>query len=330
MKFDDILGQRQSINKIEVMLGTENFPSVMLFYGPDGTGKKLTALKIAKALNCTDNNPPESFFCNECASCQKINKRIHPDIHILNKEGDSIKIENVREMIKTISHVQFEGKKKIAIIDNAEALTIQAANALLKTLEEPPPNTNIILISSSPGKLPITLRSRCYPVRFNPLNYEIIAEILARDYQAHSREALKIIAGLAEGGIENAKSLLETDILNERRIFLQILDGEDYNINNYRLFLEEKLEGDDVIKKEVHLLKQIILDILFYQTKIYDRIKNTDMIEEIKKVSERIDRLRLWSILKKIEEFETLLEINVNLKIHQNLLLLDILNEGLA
>lgn len=330
MKFEDILGQKQAIDKIEAMLGAENLPAVVLFYGPDGTGKKLTALRIAKALNCTNNNIPESFFCNECTSCQKIEKQIHPDLHILNKEGDSIKIENVREMIKTISQVQFEGKRKVAIIDNAEALTIQAANALLKTLEEPPQNTNIILISSNPGKLPLTLRSRCYPLRFNPLDEEIIVKIIAGDKRTHLRDTLKIIAGIAEGGLESAESLLETDVLNERRNFLQILDAGDYNIRNYVLFSEEKLEGTKLIKNYLRIFRRIILDILFYQTSIYERIKNTDMTEEIKRVSMRVDKLRLWSVLKRIEQFESLMEMNVNLKIHQNLLLLDILNEGLA
>lgn len=328
MRFEEVLGQTQAVGKIEAMLSSEKLPSVMLFYGPDGTGKKLTALKIARALNCTKNNPPESFFCNECSSCVKIEKKIHPDLHILDKEGDYIKIESVRELIKSVSQVQFEGKRKIAIIDNADALTIQAANALLKTLEEPPPHTNIILISSNPGKLPLTLRSRCYPVRFNPLNDATIVNILAREKQTHQRDVLKIIAGIADGGLESAKAFLNADILNKRLNFIQILDAEDYNIKNYVLFSEEKEEGIELIKSRLHLFKRIILDILFCQTLIFERIKNTDIIEEIKRIAVRIDKLRLWSILKKIEYFESLLEMNVNLKIHQNLLLLDILKGG--
>ncbi len=328
MRFEDILGQKQAINKIEGMLKTDNLPSVLLFYGPEGTGKRLTSLRIAKALNCRNRNSRESFFCNECPSCQKIEKQIHPDLHILIPEGDSIKIESVREIIKTINHVPFEGKRKIAIIDNAEAMTIQAANALLKTLEEPPEKTHIILISSNPGKLPLTLRSRCYPLRFVPLNEETIIEILRGDNEAHSGDVLKIVAGIADGGLENARALLEADILNERQNFLQILDAEDYNIKNYVLFTEEKAEGIDVKKRYLYLFKRIILDILFYKMSIYERIKNRDIIEEIERIATRVNRRHLWSILKEIERFESLLEMNLNLKIHQNLLFLNILNKG--
>lgn len=330
MKFEEILGQKQAIEKIEAMLVAENLPAIMLFYGPEGVGKRLTAFMTAKALNCINNNPPVSFFCNECTSCQRIEKQIHPDLHVLNKEGDSIKIENVREMIRALNYTQFEGKRKVAIIDNAEALTIQAANALLKTLEEPPQNTNIILISSNPGRLPVTLRSRCYPIRFNPLDEEIIVEIIAREKQIDSMDTLKIIAGIADGGIESARSLLEIDVINVRENFLQILGAGDYNIRNYALFSDEKLEGTELIKCYLQIFRRIILDILFFKMSIYERIKNTDIIEEIKKVSVRIDKLRLWSVLKKLEQFESLLEMNINLKIHQNLLLIDILNECLA
>jgi DNA polymerase-3 subunit delta' len=328
MKFEDILGQTQVIDKIEAMLKEETFPAVALFYGPEGTGKRLTAIKIAKALNCTNNNPPHSFFCNECASCEKIEKEIHPDIHILDREGDSIKIEKVREMIKAISQVQFEGRKKIAIINNAETLTLQAANALLKTLEEPPQNTNIILISSNTGKLPLTLKSRCYPLRFSPLDDDTIVEILARAEEQYSKDTLKIIAGISEGGVESAKSLLGADILNERRNFLQILDSQDYNIKNYALFSDEKFEGTELIQRELQVFKRLILDILFYKMSIYERIKNTDMTEDIKRISKRLDKFHLWSILKEIEQFETSLEMNVNLKLHQNLLLMNILKSG--
>ncbi len=330
MKFEEILGQKQAIEKIAAMLVAENLPAVMLFYGPEGVGKRLTALMTAKALNCINNNPPVSFFCNECTSCQRIEKEIHPDIHVLNKEGDSIKIENVREMIRALNHTQFEGKRKVAIIDNAEALTIQAANALLKTLEEPPQNSNIILISSNPGQLPITLKSRCYPLRFNPLDEEIIVEIIARERQIDSKDTLKIIARIAEGGIENARALLDINIINVRQNFLQILGAGVYNIRNYALFSDEKLEGTKLIKSYLQIFRRIILDILFFKMSIYERIRNTDIIEEIKRVALRIDKVRLWSLLKKLEQFESLMEMNVNLKIQQNLLLLDILNEGLV
>ncbi len=330
MKFEDILGQKEIIDKIEGMLRTDNLPSVLLFYGPEGTGKKSTALRIAKALNCMDNNPPESFFCGECPSCQKIEKQIHPDIHILSPDGDSIKIEDVREMMRNISQVPFEGKRKIAILDNAEALTIQAANALLKTLEEPPEKTHIFLISSNPGKLPLTLKSRCYPLRFLPLSEETIIEILRRDNNFHSMDGIRIVAGLAEGGIENARALLEADILNERQNFLQILDAGDYNIKSYVLFAGEKAESIDVRKRYLHLFKRIILDILFYKMSLYERIKNRDIMEEIKRIAIRMNKLHLWSILKEMERFESVIEMNINFKLHQNLLLLDILNTGFS
>lgn len=326
MNFENITGQTLAIERIKLLVERYRFPQVVLFYGPPGVGKQLTAISIAKTLNCIKNNPPECFYCNSCDQCMKIEKGMHPDIHILQKEGDSIKIENVRALINSLNQVAFEGKKKVAIIDDAEALTIQSANALLKTLEEPPADTHIFLITANPGGLPLTLRSRCYPIKFNPLSEEKIVELLRKEITDYPDDTLKTVAGISDGSMESALLFLEMDILKERRNFLQIFEKNYYNIKDIKLFSEDKIDNTDLIKKILQLIRWLILDMIYCKLMNYDRIKNKDLIEEIKRISHGLRRDYLWQLFKKVEQFESLLDWNVNLKIQQSNLLIEILN----
>jgi len=329
MGFENIIGQEDAIRKIEELLRRENFPSVVLFYGPSGVGKRLTAYGVAKALNCNFNNREGTLYCNRCESCRKIENKIHPDLHFVDKDGSSIKIEQIRDLIRDLNQVQFEGKRRIAIIDNAETMTLQSANALLKTLEEPPKNTNIILISSQPDKLPLTLRSRCYPIRFQPLPENVVLEMLKKFRNDYPEERLRIVGALANGSIENAMAFLEVDIQKERQNFLQLIGGMDYNKLDYYLFSEEKIEDREIIKKHLLIFKGIILDLLFCKTSIFWKIRNVDVMDDMKRIADRISKTRLLRIYGEIEEFEKLLEMNINLKIQGTRLLLSILQGSL-
>lgn len=326
MNFDDIYGQERALNILKELIRKELLPPVMLFYGPDGVGKKKTAIAIAKSLNCKNRDPLKIFYCDECDVCIRIKNGIYPDLHLLKKEGDSIKIESVRELINTINQVQFEGRKKVVIIDDAHTLTTQSANALLKTLEEPPSNTHIILITSNPGELPLTLRSRCYPFRFNSISPEALLEILRRIKKIDDHPMLKVVARISDGSLYDAERLLETKALKDRENFLQILLGGDYNILSYALFSEESAGKTELMKKTLHIFRQIVLDMLYYKTGLLDRIRNADLIEKIEKISFRYDKLFLWSLMKELNKFEQMLDWNINLKLHQTLLLIKMLD----
>jgi DNA polymerase-3 subunit delta' len=163
------------------VLERKRLASSYIFSGESGIGKKLTALNFAKALNCLGagsgpESPPDS--CDRCESCLKINAGSHPDLLLVSPEDRQIKIDEIRLIDAALSFRPFEGRKKVVIVDDADTMNIASANAFLKTLEEPPEDSVIILISSRPDRLPATIRSRCSRVNFVTLSLGACKQVL--------------------------------------------------------------------------------------------------------------------------------------------------------
>jgi DNA polymerase-3 subunit delta' len=175
-----------------------------LYAGPDGVGKKLMALEFAKLLNCLGSMDSPDEGCG-CSSCRKIDRGIHPDVVLIEFTGvKNIKVDQVREEIEEKLYLRpFEGRYKIVIVDEAERMNHNAQNAFLKTLEEPPRDSVIILLSSRPESLLPTLRSRCQTVVFNPLPEEIVAGLLTERGGMSTEEAV-LYAKLSGGSIGKA------------------------------------------------------------------------------------------------------------------------------
>ncbi len=170
MALKDIAGQERALKILFGMLRRDRVPSALLFSGDTGIGKRLAAVNYAKAINCLA--PVDSDCCDTCVSCKKIDAATHPDITFTFPEKNEIKIDAVRKLEEKLFFKALEGRKKIAIVDDADTMNINAANAFLKTLEEPPHDSLIVLVSSNPDGLPDTIRSRCNVVRFYPLSHE--------------------------------------------------------------------------------------------------------------------------------------------------------------
>ncbi len=167
MAFRDIIGQDKAINILVKTMQRGRIASSYLFAGEPGIGKKCTALALAKALNCL-TSPVDA--CDECPSCKKIDSGIHPDFLLISPESGQIRVEEIRAIDEMLSLKAFEGRYKVVIVDDADTMNQYAANAFLKTLEEPPEDSLIILVSSNPGRLPDTIRSRCSRINFTPLS----------------------------------------------------------------------------------------------------------------------------------------------------------------
>ena len=157
-------GQQHIVQALRVAMSKGSVGHAYLFYGPAGTGKKKLAGSIAQALNCLQF--PEGP-CETCLSCQKVVRRSHPDVHWIAPEGKAIRIEQVRQVIKAAALQPLEGRQQIFILDATQGLTPEAANSMLKTLEEPPASVIFILLAEKPGLLPATVVSRCqvFPLR---------------------------------------------------------------------------------------------------------------------------------------------------------------------
>jgi len=220
MSFKNITGQDRQIGTLVHALTGNTLAHAYLFTGIPGIGKTTTACALAKALHCKD---ARDDFCDECISCRKIAHGTHPDLVMIEPEGDSIKINQIRTMQEQVSYTSYEGHHKIVLISKSERMTLQSSNCLLKTLEEPPPHTVLILITSAPYQLPSTVRSRCQSVMFQPLPAALIEEALQKQFGGEEGEKVQLIASLAGGSLGRAVRWMENGLLQERKMLLETL-----------------------------------------------------------------------------------------------------------
>jgi DNA polymerase-3 subunit delta' len=195
MSFDAIQGQEQAIRALRQMLAGGRVPSALLFLGPRHVGKRTTALALAMALNCAE---AAGEGCGACPACRKIAEGVHPDVDVVAPDGQFIKIDQVREVVDKLGLIPFEARKRVIVLSQAERMNPPAANAFLKTLEEPPTDTLIVLCAESKSELFDTIVSRCLPVRFHRLPEATLRELLPRQ-KPLGAEALAFAVRFAQG-----------------------------------------------------------------------------------------------------------------------------------
>ncbi len=203
MPFAAIVGQARAVEILQRERRTGRVPHAYLFHGPESVGKKRTALALAMALQC---RTAEEDACGACSACRNIAAGHHPDVRVTKPEAktrgaaEKIYIEQIRSLQQEIALRPMAGRQKIYVVDDAHRLVEQAANAFLKTLEEPPDASVLILVTAFPDRLLATIRSRCRPVRFQPLSPESVAAIVSREKGTEAEEATRL-ARLAHGSV---------------------------------------------------------------------------------------------------------------------------------
>jgi DNA polymerase-3 subunit delta' len=178
----DIIGQERALSMLGGARRRGRLASSYLFAGEQGVGKRLTAFNFAKALNCLEPVEGAGYpdSCERCASCLKMNAGFHPDFLMVEPDGEQIKVEQVRALEEALAFKAYEASYKAAVVDDAEKMNASAANAFLKTLEEPAAQSLIILVTSAPDRLPETIRSRCSRVNFTPLGPADCEAVISR------------------------------------------------------------------------------------------------------------------------------------------------------
>ena len=209
-RFSDIRGHSAQIDVLLRICASRHPAHAYLFEGPQGAGKQTVAWALAGRLACLQADGAQEA-CGQCRSCHALQRGEHPDIALLSRDGANIKIGQVREALKRLRYEAVLGKAKALIIEDADKLREEAANALLKTLEEPTAGTHFILVTSRPQLLLDTIRSRVQVLRFGGLSSDDLRALLVAE--GHSEQHARLAAPLAEGDLGRARTLCDPDLV---------------------------------------------------------------------------------------------------------------------
>jgi len=319
MAMKDIIGQNKAVSMLQGILQRDRLAGAYLFCGESGIGKKTTAINFAKAVNClrtggnsTDREvgflltpDPQSQIpafdaCEVCDSCLKINAGTHPDVITIAPEERIIKIEEIRAIEGALSFRPFEGKKKTVIVDDADSMNSSAANAFLKTLEEPPEDSLIILISSRPDRLPATIRSRCSKISFQTHSLSSCEEILKKKMNSdEAAQALRL--SLGRPGIA-----LSSDVREDRDWFVDLL----------KAMMGAEKDGwasREEMEKWFDLALMFIRDLAVYRiTRRAERLINADLAGLMDKMGKSLEIQGIIELYKELSFIKTMLLFNLN------------------
>ncbi|MHC4398981.1 MAG: DNA polymerase III subunit [Planctomycetota bacterium] len=223
MSWHGVHGHDDVVEQFRRALARGRLASSFLFVGPEGIGKHTFALKLAQALLCSTRPEEEMDPCGACPACVQVAAQTHPDLALVAKPKDRsfIPLELFigdkdhrmrRGLCHQIALKPMMGGRKIAVVDDADFLNVEGANCLLKTLEEPPPRSVLILIGTSPARQLPTIRSRCQLVRFGPLSDEVVSELLLQTGTVDDAAEAPRLAGFSEGSLQRASDLADASL----------------------------------------------------------------------------------------------------------------------
>ncbi len=312
IRFADIIGQDRPLRVLRQAMLTGKTAHAYLFAGPPGVGKMTTARAFAAAMNCHSGGEDA---CGVCPSCRKMEQGRHPDYHELACEEDknSIVIEQVRAVVKRAQRRPYESRFQMFVIDQAETMTTEAANALLKTLEEPTANNVFVLVSAVPHQMLPTVVSRCQMLRFGAVPEDQVRAWL----QARSditEEDAALVAALAEGSVGRAERM-PLDYLKTIRLALFASLAEETGegpASAMQLGARIREAGDD-LNATFELLGGFVRDVVVWQTSgDTSRLRHRDALPLIERYAARHTPTDLLGKIRALVYARRLVERNVN------------------
>ena len=325
------------------MLANGRVPGALLFAGEGGVGKKLFAVELARALNCLRPRGVEA--CGACRACERAGKfnypspddkeghrRVvwseHPDVGQLIPYHRSVLVDAARDLERETNFRPYEGRVRVFIIDDADRMNDAAANALLKTLEEPPATSRLVLVTSRPAALLPTIRSRCQTVRFAPLSPdEIESHLVSR--KLRSGEEARLAARLSRGRLADALSLNLDDYRAGREQALSVIQALDAPADRAAL-LRASEDLSDAKRKDEYEPRLDVIETLVHDLWLISlggeaaggRVVNEDLRERLAPLAAKVGSRRAARWLALIEELRSRLAVNVNRRAATDALLL--------
>ncbi|MHC1749210.1 MAG: DNA polymerase III subunit delta' [Cellulosilyticaceae bacterium] len=212
--FSDIIGHDDIKKYFDKAITNDHLSHSYIFEGPYGIGKQTMALAVAKKLLCENKDTQKP--CNVCKACHMVDALTHPDLIVVNKDTKVTKIDTIREnVVKTMDVKPYQGKYKVLIVTEADTITIEGQNAMLKAIEEPPSYGVILLLSENMSRLLPTIKSRCIHIRFNPLSTELIMDYLKKE--GFGAEKANVYAQFSQGCIGVIQKLKNDETFIEKR-----------------------------------------------------------------------------------------------------------------
>jgi DNA polymerase-3 subunit delta' len=275
MLYSQVAGQDEIKRSLINSIKKNQVSHCYLFEGPEGMGKYELALIFAQSLLCSNFHEEP---CNQCKNCIKVNSFNHPDLHIVNEEGKGIKREDIDELINSIYKKPYEAEIKVYIIKDAHLMTPQAANTFLKTLEEPPGDAVMILLTVNSNLLLPTIVSRCQELKFRSVSKETILSFL-KDFDDEKAE---LAANYSKGILNKAISIAQgkDDILKKREeiieIFDRIINSDSEIIYELESYFENQKDNIDLI---IEIMIMWIRDVMFVSNKLENLVINKDYMD---------------------------------------------------
>jgi DNA polymerase III subunit delta' len=301
MVFDDIVGHSRTLDALRRAVEEDRLHHSLLFHGPDGVGKRRVAFALAAALQCPER---PGVGCGTCPSCRRVlkgheNKKLpdrsqvraegfHADVLFYPPRRSQIQIDQIHDLRREAGFRPFEGRRRVFLLDPADRMNREASNALLKTLEEPPPSALLVLLTAHPEALLTTLRSRCQDVRFSPLSIGELAGLLESEGRTSAQAAR--LARLAGGSIGRAlgTDLERHDALRER--FLLVLESGDSDGGlGVALGCAEQIGADgETFTEAAQVLGSLLRDLALLQREVGpEGLVHTDLGTRLDRLAQR-------------------------------------------
>ena len=281
---NQIIGHSQNIHMLKKAFFSEKLSHAYLFSGIEGIGKRTVAKAFAKLCLCESIESGKP--CNRCMSCIQVEKETHPDFFVIRSTGSTVKIEQIHQLQKNIQRTPYRGKRKIVIIENCDVMTNEAANALLKTLEEPLGWTVFILTSSRLHAVKPTIKSRCQNLWFRRLSYKQVIEGIKRYAKKDiPSEYQHVVACMSYGSLGRALKLLNKDFEKMRIESLELLKHikENLSITKLIMYSSELDTKKETVSDKIEIFWMWFRDLMIWKlTGNEGLIVNIDVLEDVK------------------------------------------------
>jgi DNA polymerase III subunit delta' len=322
----DMLGHEWAVNLLREHIAQDRLRHAYLFLGPEGIGRRTLALRLAQAVNCT--NPPEPGEpCRACRTCEQIERMQHPDLAVVKAEGKggTIKVDQVRELQHSLSLAPYDARYRVTLLLRFEQANQNAANALLKTLEEPPPQVLLFVTAESAESLPPTIVSRCEVLRLRPLPLETVQQGLQTRWGLPT-EGSRLIAHLSSGRPGYALRLhQQPERLEQRQNWLEDHQRLLSSGRVARFAYAEALAKDkEALRGALQTWITFWRDLLLRTAGASAPLVNVDREDQIEKLASQISTEKARAMISRLEYTLELLDRNVNSRLALDVVMLDL------